>query len=76
MFVCLSVMGLRLKYMGLCIIYVPFGMCWLTRKRIGEGQHGVVLPTLRASPFRSFHVLGVRHQMHMRIPSIKLSIPL
>ena len=25
--VCLSVTGLRLKYMGLCIVYVLFGMC-------------------------------------------------
>ena len=29
----------------------------LTRERIGGGQHGVVSPALRASPFRSFHVL-------------------
>ena len=27
MYVCLSVTGLRLKYMGLCIVYVPFGTC-------------------------------------------------
>ena len=27
MFVCLSVTGLRLKYTGLCIVYVHFGMC-------------------------------------------------
>ena len=27
MYVCLSVTGLRLKYMGLCIVYIPFGMC-------------------------------------------------
>ena len=27
MYVCLSVMGLQLKYTGLCIVYVPFGMC-------------------------------------------------
>ena len=40
----------------------------LTRKR-GGGQHGVVLPALRASPFRTFHVLRVRHLMRMRIPS-------
>ena len=26
-------------------------LCSLTRKRIGGGQHGVVLPALRASPF-------------------------
>ena len=72
MFVCLSVTGLQLKYTGLCIIYVPFGTCWLTRKRIGEGQHGVVSPTLQASPFQSFDVLRMRHQMRMCIPSIKL----
>ena len=42
----------------------------LTRERIGGGQHGVVSPALRASPFRSFHVLHVRHLMRMRIPSI------
>ena len=41
----------------------------LTRERIGGGQHGVVSPALRASPFRSFHVLHVRHLRHMRIPS-------
>ena len=27
MYVCMSVTGLRLKYTGLCIVYVPFGMC-------------------------------------------------
>ena len=27
MFVCLSVTGLRLKYTGLCIVYVPIGTC-------------------------------------------------
>ena len=27
MYVCLSVTGLQLKYTGLCIVYVPFGMC-------------------------------------------------
>ena len=27
MYVCLSVTGLRLKYTGLCIVYVPFGTC-------------------------------------------------
>ena len=26
-FACLSVTGLRLKYTGLCIVYVPFGAC-------------------------------------------------
>ena len=39
----------------------------LTRERIGGGQHGVVLPALRASPFQTFHVLRVRHLMRMRI---------
>ena len=29
----------------------------LTREWIGGGQHGVVSPVLRASPFRTFHVL-------------------
>ena len=42
----------------------------LSRERIGGGQHGVVSPVLRASPFRTFHVLRVRHLMYMRIPSI------
>jgi len=41
----------------------------LTRERIGRGQHGVVSPALRASPFRPFHVLCVGHLMHMCIPS-------
>ena len=27
MFVCLSVTSLRFKYTGLCIVYIPFGMC-------------------------------------------------
>ena len=27
MFVCLSITGLRLKYTGLCIVYVPFSTC-------------------------------------------------
>ena len=27
MYVCMSIMGLRLKYMGLCIVYVAFGTC-------------------------------------------------
>ena len=39
---------------------------------IGGGQHGVISPALRASPFRTFHVLHVRHLMCMRIPSISL----
>ena len=42
----------------------------LTHERIGRGQHGVVLPALQASPFRSFHVLCMRHLMRMHIPSI------
>ena len=42
----------------------------LTHERIGRGQHGVVSPVLRALPFRTFHVLRVRHLMRMRIPSI------
>ena len=41
----------------------------LTREWIGGGQHGVVSPALQASPFRSFHVLCVRHLMRMRVPS-------
>ena len=28
-------------------------------------RHSVVLTELRPSPFRTFHVLGVRHMMHM-----------
>ena len=40
----------------------------LTRER-GGGQHGVVLPALRALPFQTFHVLRVRHLMRMCIPS-------
>ena len=40
----------------------------LTLER-GGGQHGIVLLALRASPFRTFHVLHVRHLMRMRIPS-------
>ena len=27
MYVCMFVTGLRLKYTGLCIVYVPFGTC-------------------------------------------------
>ena len=42
----------------------------LTCEWIGGGQHGVVSPVLRASPFRTFHVLRVRHLMRMRIPSM------
>ena len=41
----------------------------LTCERIGGGQHGVVSPALRATPFRSFHVLRMRHLMRMLIPS-------
>ena len=41
----------------------------LTRERIGGGQHGIVSPALRATPFRTFHVLCMRHLMCMRIPS-------
>ena len=37
----------------------------LTREWIGGGQHGVVSPALRASPFQTFHVLCVRHLMRM-----------
>ena len=44
-------------------------LCSLTRERIGGGQHVIVSPVLRASPFRTFHVLRVRHLMRMRIPS-------
>ena len=43
----------------------------LTRERIGGGQHGVVSPALQASPFRTFHVLRMRHMMRMCIPSTK-----
>ena len=46
----------------------------LSRERIGGGQHGVVSPALRASPFRTFHVLRVRHLMRMRIPSWILAL--
>ena len=41
----------------------------LTREWIGGGQHGVVSPALQALPFRTFHVLRVRHLMCIRIPS-------
>ena len=44
----------------------------LTCERIGRGQHGVVSPALQASPFQTFHVLRMRHLMHIRIP-IKVS---
>ena len=37
--------------------------------RISRGQHGIVSPALQASPFQIFHVLRVRHLMHMCIPS-------
>ena len=38
MYVCLSVTGLRLKYMGLCIVYIPLAcalhaMAWRSRSR-------------------------------------------
>ena len=46
----------------------------LTREQIGRGQHGIVSPALRASPFRSFHVLRVRHLMRMRIPSYSYTV--
>ena len=45
MYVCMSVTGLQLKYMGLCIVYVPFGTCrsgchrtmaWRLRSRTGK----------------------------------------
>ena len=42
----------------------------LTREWIGRGQHGVVSPALRASPFRTFHVLRMRHLMRMHVPSM------
>ena len=42
----------------------------LTHEWIGGGQHDVVSPALRASPFRTFHVLRVRHLMRMHIPSM------
>ena len=42
----------------------------LIREWIGGGQHGVVSPPLRASPFRTFHVLRVRHLMRMHVPSM------
>ena len=32
-------------------------------------RHNVVLTVLQPSPFRTFHVLSVRHMMHMHIPS-------
>ena len=46
----------------------------MTREQIGGGQHGVVLPELRASSFLTFHVLCVRHMMRMHIPSTTLTI--
>ena len=33
----------------------------LTVERIGGGQHGIFSTALRALPFRTFHVLRVRH---------------
>ena len=33
---------------------------------IGRGQHGVVSTALLS--YQTFHVLGVRHMMHMHIP--------
>ena len=45
----------------------------LTHERIGEGQYSVVSPALRASLFRTFHVLHVRHMLRMRIPSTCIS---
>ena len=41
---------------------------------IGRGQHDVVSTTLRPLPFQTFHMLGVRHMMHMRIPSMVLKV--
>ena len=115
MFVCLSVMGLRLKYMGLCIVYVPLRMpsCggmeievderWLTaqqkderRQDNGDKKNNLRVSTLlhslnyerdrgrtarhcldSASSFaissdRTFHMLGVRQMMRMRIPTMSL----
>ena len=42
----------------------------LPREWIGGGQHGIVSPVLRASPFRTSHVLRMKHLMRMRIPSM------
>ena len=42
---------------------------------IGGGQHGVVSTVLRASSFRTFHVLGMRHMMRMCTPSVSVKIP-
>ena len=42
----------------------------LTHEWIGGGQHGIVSPAVQASPFRTFHVLRVRHLICMRIPSM------
>ena len=42
----------------------------LTREWIGGGQHGIISPALRDSPFQTFHVLRVRHLIRMRIPSM------
>ena len=44
----------------------------LIREQIRGGQHGIVSPALRPSPFRTFHVIHVRHQMCMRIPSFEI----
>jgi len=37
---------------------------------IGGGQHGVVSTALRALPFWTFHMLGVRHMLHL--PACKI----
>ena len=42
--------------------------------RIGGGQHGIVLNALRASPFRTSHMLGMRHMIHMCIPSLHVTL--
>ena len=41
----------------------------LTRERIGGGQHGVVSPVLRASPFRTFQgIQGIHLVDYLFLP--------
>ena len=48
----MSVMGLRLKYTGLHIVYV------------GEGQHSITSTAVRASPFRPIEVPHAWREVH------------
>ena len=41
---------------------------------IGRGQHAVVSTALRASPFRTFLALGMRHTIRMHIPSLNFTL--